>query len=94
MATKLNKAAKRQKAHTPTDTSYIEIIGGRVHNLKNVNLRLPHRKLIVVTGVSGSGKSSLIFHLLYAEAHRRYISTLESTFVQNMMHTLAKPDVD
>ncbi|MEM9569728.1 MAG: excinuclease ABC subunit UvrA, partial [Bacteroidota bacterium] len=94
MATKLNKTAKKQKAHTRKDTSCMEIIGGRVHNLKNVNLRLPHGKLIVVTGVSGSGKSSLIFHLLYAEAHRRYLSTLESTFVQNMVHTLAKPDVD
>ena len=72
---------------------YLEIIRGRVHNLKDVTLRLPHYKLIVVTGVSGSGKSSLIFHLVYAESHRRYMSTLESSFIHNV-DALEKPDVD
>ncbi len=74
--------------------SCIEIINGRVHNLKEVTLRLPHHQLIVVTGVSGSGKSSLVFHLLYAEAYRRYMGILESSFVRNFVESLEKPDVD
>ncbi len=55
---------------------------------------MPHRKFIVITGLSGSGKSSLAFHLLYAEAQRRYMSTLESSFVRTFVETLERPDVD
>ena len=55
---------------------YLEIRGARVHNLKNIDLRLPHNRLIVVTGVSGSGKTSLVFDIVYAEGRRRYVESL------------------
>ena len=54
----------------------IKILGARVHNLKNVDLEIPRRKLVVVTGLSGSGKSSLAFDTIYAEGQRRYMETL------------------
>ncbi len=55
---------------------YLEIRGARVHNLQNINLKLPHDKLIVITGVSGSGKSSLVFDTIYAEGQRRYLDEM------------------
>ena len=55
---------------------FIEIKGARVHNLKNVDILIPHRKITVITGLSGSGKSSLAFDTLYAEGQRRYIESL------------------
>ena len=58
--------------------NYISIEGCRVHNLKNINLKIPRNKLIVITGLSGSGKSSLAFDTIYAEAQRRYIETFFS----------------
>ncbi|MGW0518723.1 excinuclease ABC subunit UvrA [Crossiella sp. NPDC003009] len=67
--------------------------GARVHNLRGVNLDLPHRKLIVFTGVSGSGKSSLAFDTLYAEAQRRQVQSL-STFARQFMNEMDKPAVD
>ena len=83
-----------KKGNLAVAPSYIEVVGGRVHNLQNIDLRLPQGKLIVVTGPSGSGKSSLTIHLLYAESHRRYMSTLESSFVRYFINTLERPDVD
>jgi len=56
---------------------YIEIKGARVHNLNNVSLKIPRNKLVVITGVSGSGKSSLAFDTIYAEGQRRYVQPLE-----------------
>lgn len=71
----------------------IVITGARQHNLHNIDLELPHRKLIVITGVSGSGKSSLAFDTIYAEGQRRYIESL-STYARQFIEKLARPDLD
>ncbi len=71
----------------------IEIRGARVHNLKNISVSLPHNKLTVVTGVSGSGKSSLAFDTIYAEGQRRYVESL-SAYARQFLERMDKPDVD
>ncbi|MEQ1947477.1 MAG: excinuclease ABC subunit UvrA [Bryobacteraceae bacterium] len=71
----------------------ISIHGARVHNLKNVSLDIPHEKLTVVTGVSGSGKSSLAFDTIYAEGQRRYVESL-SAYARQFLERMEKPDVD
>ena len=71
----------------------IEIFGARVHNLKNVDVTIPRNRLVVVTGLSGSGKSSLAFDTLYAEGQRRYMETL-STYARQFVGTMERPDVD
>src|SRR5215212_6301989 len=71
----------------------ISIQGAREHNLKNVSLELPRDRLIVFTGVSGSGKSSLAFDTLYAEGQRRYVESL-SAYARQFLGQLQKPDVD
>src|SRR3989337_412467 len=73
---------------------YLVIKGARVHNLKNIDLNIPRNKLIVITGPSGSGKSSLAFDTIYAEGHRRYMESLSSYAKQFIHHMLQKPDVD
>lgn len=73
--------------------SKIEILGARVHNLKNIDVDIPHRSLTVITGLSGSGKSSLAFDTLYAEGQRRYIETF-SAYARNFLGGLHRPDVD
>src|ERR1700723_2593369 len=75
------------------DNSTIVIRGAREHNLRNVNLDLPRHRLIVFTGVSGSGKSSLAFDTLYAEGQRRYVESL-SSYARQFLGQLQKPDVD
>src|ERR1700745_2276575 len=75
------------------DNSTIVIRGAREHNLRNVNLELPRQALIVFTGVSGSGKSSLAFDTLYAEGQRRYVESL-SSYARQFLGQLQKPDVD
>ena len=72
---------------------HIEIIGARVHNLKNVDVTLPRNSLSVITGLSGSGKSSLAFDTLYAEGQRRYIETF-SAYARNFLDNMDRPDVD
>ncbi|MCB5188743.1 excinuclease ABC subunit UvrA [Methylobacillus caricis] len=72
---------------------YIRIRGARTHNLKNVSLDLPRNKLIVITGLSGSGKSSLAFDTLYAEGQRRYVESL-SAYARQFLARMDKPDVD
>ncbi|MBI1928611.1 excinuclease ABC subunit UvrA, partial [Candidatus Poribacteria bacterium] len=72
---------------------FIDIRGAREHNLKNINLKLPKNQLIIFTGVSGSGKSSLAFDTLYAEGQRRYIESL-SAYARQFLGQLEKPDVD
>src|SRR5450631_628734 len=71
----------------------IAVHGARVHNLKNVSLELPRDSLIVLTGLSGSGKSSLAFDTIYAEGQRRYMESL-STYAKRFVAQVAKPDVD
>ena len=71
----------------------ITIKGAREHNLKNVNLVLPRNKLIVMTGLSGSGKSSLAFDTMYAEGQRRYVESL-SSYARMFLGQMSKPDVD
>ena len=71
----------------------ISIRGAREHNLKNVNLEIPRDKLIVFTGLSGSGKSSLAFDTIYAEGQRRYVESL-SAYARQFLEMMQKPDVD
>lgn len=73
--------------------SQIRIRGARTHNLKNISLDLPRQKLVVITGLSGSGKSSLAFDTLYAEGQRRYVESL-STYARQFLQMMDKPDVD
>jgi excinuclease ABC subunit A len=72
---------------------YIEVLGARVHNLKNIDVRIPRDKLVVITGLSGSGKSSLAFDTIYAEGQRRYIETF-SAYARQFLGSLERPDVD
>jgi len=72
---------------------YIEIKGARVHNLKNIDLQIPRGKMVVITGLSGSGKSSLAFDTLYAEGQRRYVESL-SSYARQFLGRMDKPDVD
>jgi excinuclease ABC subunit A len=71
----------------------ITIRGARVHNLKNISLELPRNAMIVITGVSGSGKSSLAFDTIYAEGQRRYVESL-SSYARQFLERMDKPDVD
>jgi len=75
------------------ESNFIKIRGARVHNLKNINLDIPKNKLVVITGLSGSGKSSLAFDTLYAEGQRRYVESL-SAYARQFLGIMDKPDVD
>lgn len=75
------------------EQEYIEIYGARAHNLKNIDLKIPREKLVVITGLSGSGKSSLAFDTIYAEGQRRYIETF-SAYARQFLGGLERPDVD
>lgn len=89
----------RAKNRTGTEMSkaataeYIEIIGAREHNLKDIDLQIPRNQLVVITGLSGSGKSSLAFDTIYAEGQRRYIETF-SSYARQFIGGLERPDVD
>ena len=72
---------------------YLEVYGARVHNLKNIDVKIPREKLVVITGLSGSGKSSLAFDTIYAEGQRRYIETF-SAYARQFLGGLERPDVD
>ena len=76
-----------------TQTDSIVIRGARVHNLKNIDIEVPHNTLTVVTGVSGSGKSSLAFDTIYAEGQRRYVESL-SAYARQFLECIEKPDAD
>jgi len=71
----------------------IKVQGAREHNLKDVNVEIPRDKLVVVTGLSGSGKSSLVFDTIYAEGQRRYVESL-SSYARQFLGIMDKPDVD
>ena len=72
---------------------YIDVKGAREHNLKNIDVRIPKNKITVITGLSGSGKSSLAFDTIYAEGQRRYMDGL-SAYAKQFLDQLKKPDVD
>ena len=84
----IDLSAKEQQA-----TEYIRVRGARVHNLKNIDCEIPHNALTVITGVSGSGKSSLAFDTLYAEGQRRYVESL-SAYARQFLERMEKPDAD
>ncbi|MGR3344816.1 MAG: excinuclease ABC subunit UvrA, partial [Paracoccaceae bacterium] len=75
------------------DLKYIEVRGAREHNLKNIDVDIPRDQLVVITGVSGSGKSSLAFDTVYAEGQRRYVESL-SAYARQFLDMMEKPDVD
>lgn len=76
-----------------SEDNFLEVNGARVHNLKNIDVKIPRDKLVVITGLSGSGKSSLAFDTIYAEGQRRYIETFAS-YARQFLGTLERPDVD
>src|SRR5258708_23945274 len=78
---------------TPPVQEFLQIRGARVHNLKNVSVAIPHNQFTVITGVSGSGKSSLAFDTIYAEGQRRYVESL-SAYARQFLERMEKPDVD
>ena len=73
--------------------NFIEVYGARVHNLKDIDVKIPRESLVVITGLSGSGKSSLAFDTIYAEGQRRYIETF-SAYARQFLGNLERPDVD
>jgi len=75
------------------DDKYIRVLGARVHNLKNIDVEIPRNKLTVITGLSGSGKSSLAFDTIYAEGQRRYLETM-SAYARQFLSNMERPDVD
>ncbi len=79
--------------HSMQPIESLSVIGARVHNLKNIDVNIAHNKLTVITGLSGSGKSSLAFDTIFAEGQRRYIETF-SSYARNMLGSLERPDVD
>jgi excinuclease ABC subunit A len=76
-----------------SESEFLEVIGARVHNLKNIDVIIPRNKLVVITGLSGSGKSSLAFDTIYAEGQRRYIESF-SAYARQFLGTMERPDVD
>ncbi len=87
------KVAEPKKTEFPVEEEIIEVIGAREHNLKNVHLTMPRNKLIVITGISGSGKSSLAFDTIYAEGQRRYMESF-SAYARSFIGNMERPDVD
>jgi excinuclease ABC subunit A len=85
--------AVEKKIQDQTGHEYIEVIGAREHNLKNINVSFPRNKLVVITGISGSGKSSLAFDTIYAEGQRRYMESF-SAYARSFLGNLERPDVD
>ncbi|MFA5011908.1 MAG: excinuclease ABC subunit UvrA [Ignavibacteria bacterium] len=92
--TKTKNTKRKKKEEIPIDANkFIIIKGAKSHNLKNIDLNIPKYKLIVFTGVSGSGKSSLVFDTIYAEGQRRYVESL-SSYARQFLEKMNKPDVD
>lgn len=89
----MEKEGQQPTAPNGTESNGIEVIGARVHNLKNISVNIPHNSLTVITGLSGSGKSSLAFDTIFAEGQRRYIETF-SSYARGFLGNLERPDVD
>src|ERR1700712_3002574 len=87
------KTATQKTIQDTTGHEYIEIIGAREHNLKNISVRFLRNKLVVITGISGSGKSSLAFDTIYAEGQRRYMESF-SAYARSFIGNMERPDVD
>ncbi len=88
-----DSSEKHQLCRDPTRIQYIRVRGARTHNLRNIDVDLPRNRLVVITGLSGSGKSSLAFDTLYAEGQRRYVESL-SAYARQFLQLMDKPDVD
>jgi excinuclease ABC subunit A len=82
-----------KETESAVEPEYIEVIGARAHNLKDISIKIPRDKLVVITGLSGSGKSSLAFDTIYSEGQRRYIETF-SSYARQFLGDLERPDVD
>lgn len=89
----MSKSSLQQKKADPSGHEFIEIIGAREHNLKNISVSFPRNQLVVLTGISGSGKSSLAFDTIYAEGQRRYMESF-SAYARSFIGNLERPDVD
>jgi len=89
----MKRSVGREKPAPATDDGFVRVRGAREHNLKNISVDLPRDSLVVFTGVSGSGKSSLAFGTLYAEAQRRYLESV-SPYARRLFHQMSVPDVD
>jgi len=89
----MTKLSTQNKIPDGTGHEFIEIVGAREHNLKNINVQFPRNQLIVITGISGSGKSSLAFDTIYAEGQRRYMESF-SAYARSFIGNLERPDVD
>src|SRR5688572_14636600 len=89
----MSNSASAKKITDLSGHEYIEIVGAREHNLKNISISFPRNKLVVITGISGSGKSSLAFDTIYAEGQRRYMESF-SAYARSFMGNLERPDVD
>ncbi|MFM2200331.1 MAG: Excinuclease subunit [Pseudomonadota bacterium] len=90
---KLTKTAIKTQSSEPFEEKFIKVVGAKEHNLKNVSIEIPKNELVVVTGLSGSGKSSLVFDTIYAEGQRRFIESL-SAYARQFLDMQDKPDVE
>src|SRR5665213_1429370 len=92
MSTKPKSKAEHEHEHA-RGSEWISVKGARTHNLKNIDVRMPRGAMSVITGLSGSGKSSLAFDTIFAEGQRRYVESL-SAYARQFLNQMAKPDVD
>ena len=87
------KKNTKNKNILPHEEEVIEVVGAREHNLKDISLKIPRNKMVVITGISGSGKSSLAFDTIYAEGQRRYMETFTS-YARQFIGSMERPDVE